>query len=278
MKIVVVIQARTASTRLPGKVLAPICGRPLLSLMLDRVRAACEPDDVIVATTLDPSDDAIVRLCQASEAPYYRGSLEDCLDRHVQAATARDADAVVKIPSDCPLIAPSVIDAVLSAYRHNAATYDYVSNLHPASWPDGNDVEVMSMGALHYAAAQARDAFDREHTTPFLWSRPERFRLGNVLWRKSADHARRFRWVVDWAEDLTLVRELFERLLPVHGPVFEVEEILALIERAPELEHINAAHRGYDYAQGRREQRPLIQPTSFETTETPQTPSTPTTH
>lgn len=245
MNIVVVIQARTGSTRLPGKVLAPVCGRPLLEHMLERVRLAREPSAVVVATTVDAQDDAIERLCHALDVPVYRGHPLDCLDRHLRAAELYGADAVVKIPSDCPLIDPAAIDRVVARYRAAAGAYDYVSNLHPPSWPDGNDVEVISVAALRQAARETRDPFDLEHTTPFIVDRPERFRLANVAWEAGCDLSQRFRCVVDWREDLDAVERIFEALLPEHGAHFGVDAIVELYCKRPELEAINAARRGY---------------------------------
>lgn len=248
MKLVLVIQARTRSSRLPNKVLAPLCGEPLLARMIERVRLAREPNAIVVATTYESADDAIAALCDRLEVDCYRGHPIDCLDRHACIAIKTRADAVVKVPSDCPLIDPRVIDRVLAIYRRDAERYDYLGNLHPASWPDGNDVEVISARALATAACEASEAFDREHTTPYFWSQPERFRLGNVLWERGLDYSKRYRWVVDWREDLEAVRAIFEALLPRHGVGFSVDDVLALHAARPDLEAINAAHRGYDYA------------------------------
>jgi spore coat polysaccharide biosynthesis protein SpsF len=192
----------------------------------------------------------------------YRGHPLDCLDRHHRVAIEHAADAVAKIPPDCPLIDPRVIDAVLARFRAEAGRCDFVSNLHPASWPDGNDVEVIAAPALAAASREATDMFDREHTTPFIWSRPERFTLANVRWDLGVDLSQRYRWVVDWEEDLRVVRSIFEALLPLRGPGFSVEEILALHRRMPELERINALHRGYSHLNARPELLPLAQPRS----------------
>lgn len=251
MKIVAVIQARTASSRLPHKVLRPLGGEPLLARMLQRVRLAQQPDAIVVATTTDESDDPVVALCSKLDIPCFRGHPTDCLDRHYRVGVAYAADAVVKIPSDCPLIDPSVVDLVISAYRQTQARYDYFSNLHPPSWPDGNDVEVMAQSALATAAAQASDPFEREHTTPFLWSQPERFALGNLRWPCGLDYSQRFRIVVDWAEDLEVVNEIWHALYPQYGARFSVDHILQLYAQRPELEHKNARHRGYHYTQTR---------------------------
>src|SRR5262245_9321354 len=143
MKTLIIIQARTGSTRLPGKVLKPLAGAPLLQRMLERVRAARTPFDLPVATTAHPSDDPIRNLCKDLSISCFSGDPFDLLDRHYQAAKDFEPDAVVKIPSDCPLIDPDIVDRVLAFYEENSPRYDYVSNLHPPSYPDGNAFEVM---------------------------------------------------------------------------------------------------------------------------------------
>jgi spore coat polysaccharide biosynthesis protein SpsF len=248
MKVTIVIQARTASTRLPGKVLLPLGERPMLERMLQRVAAARRATHVVVATTEEPGDDRIVALCAQVGVECVRGSSEDCLSRHLAAAADSGADAIAKIPSDCPLIDPRIIDQVLSAWDAADGRYDYLSNLRPGSWPDGNDVEVMSLAALRVAGREATDAFDREHTTPFLWSQPNRFRLGNVRWDAGVDYSNTHRWVVDWPEDYAFVSAIFDRLVTKHGPCFGVQSMLRLLEREPALLSINARHLGYDYA------------------------------
>jgi spore coat polysaccharide biosynthesis protein SpsF len=247
MKIAVVIQARLASSRLPGKVLLPLGGKPMLERMLERVRSASLAKYVVVATTTRAVDEPIVSLCERIGVDYVRGDEEDCLSRHLLAATHSDADAIAKIPSDCPLIDPQAIDTVLAAWHAAEGGYDYLGNLRPASWPDGNDVEVVSLAALRTAGREATLSFDREHTTPYLWSQPERFRLGNVTWNTGLDYSRTRRWVVDWPEDYALVCAIFERLARSHGPCFGVQPILRLLEREPSLLTLNAARLGYDY-------------------------------
>jgi spore coat polysaccharide biosynthesis protein SpsF len=256
MRIVIVIQARMASSRLPGKVLLMAAGRPLLAHMIERMRAAQQANQIVVATTRDPGDDVIAALCRELAVDCYRGHPTDCLDRHFQVGQQCAADAVVKIPSDCPLIDPRVIDRVLASWRQlastrNNAACDFLSNLHPASWPDGNDVEVMSMAALRSAALEATSSFDREHTTPFIWSRPERFRLRNVRWETGLDYSRRYRWVVDWVDDYRLVRDIIETLEPRNGPCFDTQTILDLLEQRPELATRNARHLGYSHITAR---------------------------
>src|SRR5262245_11411555 len=187
MNLVVVIQARTASSRLPNKVLLPLAGRPLLERLVERVRAASTQFESLVATTSAATDDPIEGLCRKIGIRCFRGHPTDLLDRHFRAGLQECADAVVKIPSDCPLIDPGVIDKVLGYFIKNRDRYDFVSNLHPATYPDGNDVEVMSFSALKRAWAQATRPFEREHTTPFIWESRDLFRIGNVCWETGLD-------------------------------------------------------------------------------------------
>ncbi|MDH7606129.1 MAG: NTP transferase domain-containing protein, partial [Melioribacter sp.] len=151
MKIVTVIQARISSTRLPGKVMLPVLGKPLLLRMVERVKQSKFIGELVIATSSNSEDDQIELLCLENNLNCFRGDLTDLLDRHYQAGKIYNADAVVKIPSDCPLIDPHIIDAVIKYYIDNSDKYDYVSNLHPATYPDGNDVEVVSFSALERA-------------------------------------------------------------------------------------------------------------------------------
>lgn len=243
-RIVGVVQARLASTRLPGKVLLPIQGRPVLQWMLERVRAAEELDEVVVATTDLPSDDPIRALCVEMGIPCLSGHPTDLLDRHLQVARALDADAVVKIPSDCPLVDPRVIDAVVGCFRFHHPRYSFVSNLHPASWPDGNDVEVIRVDALVQAWREAVRPFEREHTTPFIWDRPERFSICNVRSSGGRDLSSSHRLTLDYQEDFRLIVAVFEALHRPGLPPFSAEEIVDYLDTRPDLRSLNARRLG----------------------------------
>jgi spore coat polysaccharide biosynthesis protein SpsF len=240
MNVLVVIQARMGSTRLPGKVLLPLAGEPLLLRMVERVRAAHTPFTLVVATTTEPADDAIVALCHERDILCFRGHPTDLLERHYRAGITYRADAVVKIPSDCPMIDPAVIDRVLGSYLASPERWDYMSNLHPGSYPDGNDVEVMSMGALRTAWEEAELHFEREHTTPYLWDHPDRFRCGNVLWESGWDLSMTHRWTIDYPEDYTFLTAVFNALYSREHPIFRLEQVLALIEESRAIAEINA--------------------------------------
>lgn len=237
MKTVVVVQARVGSSRLPGKILLPLAGAPLLSRMLERVQAASSRFDLVVATTVDPADDPVRELCRRIGVDCFSGHPTDLLDRHVMAARAHGAGVVVKIPSDCPLIDPAAIDTVLAAF-HSRADLDYVSNLHPQSWPDGNDVEVMTLEALEIAFREATLPFQREHTTPFLWDQPERFRIANVSW-EGGDLSRTHRFTIDYPEDYHLLARIYEELWTPEEPVFPLSQVLGLLEARPDIRDLN---------------------------------------
>jgi spore coat polysaccharide biosynthesis protein SpsF len=242
--VVGVIQARTGSTRLPGKVLRPVAGRPVLAWMLDRVAAASELDEIVVATTTLAVDDPIRTLCAQLGVPCFSGHPTDLLDRHLKAGRACEADAVVKIPSDCPLIDPRVIDLVVEHFRREYPRLAFVSNLHPATWPDGNDVEVLRLDVLEEAWCLATRAFQREHTTPFVWDQPERFTLGNVAWAAGLDLSASHRLTLDYEEDLGLIADVFAALQRPGAPPFSVEEIVAYLDAHPEIRALNARHLG----------------------------------
>ena len=260
MKIVAVIQARTGSSRLPGKILLEVMGKPLLELMLERVRAARELDEVVVATTSLPVDDPIRDLSRRLDVACVSGHPLDLLDRHLQAAQAAEADAAVKIPSDCPLIDPRVIDQVVSVYRRHADRYDFVSNLHPATWPDGNDVEVVSRRVLEEAHREAQRGYEREHTTPFVWDRPERYRLGNVVWSTGLNLADSHRLTLDYPEDFRLIARVFEALQRTAEPPFSVEDIVAYLDAHPAVAALNAARRGTGWIDRHRHELRTLQP------------------
>ncbi|WP_437301225.1 cytidylyltransferase domain-containing protein [Sorangium sp. So ce426] len=247
MTTLVVIQARMGSSRLPGKVMMPLAGRPLLQRMVAQVAAARSPFKLTVATTVEPADDPIAALCAAIGVRCFRGHPTDLLDRHYHAAVLAGADIVVKIPSDCPLIDPDVIDRVLAFFRSTEGRYDYVSNLHPATYPDGNDVEVMTIAALEQAFREARRPLEREHTTPFLWDNPGRFRLGNVTWETRLDASMSHRFTVDYREDYDFVKAVYEALSTPQNPIVRLGPILELLAARPDIMAINARYAGVNW-------------------------------
>jgi spore coat polysaccharide biosynthesis protein SpsF len=247
MTTVVVVQARVSSTRLPGKVLLPLAGKPLLERQIERIRAASCDFELCVATTTSTDDEPIRELGRRLSVPVFSGHPTDLLDRHYRVGLERRADTVVKIPSDCPLIDPAAIDRVLERYQAKRGQLDFVSNLYPPSWPDGNDVEVMTMDALACAFQNAHRTFEREHTTPFIWERPERFRIANVIWETGRDLSKSHRFTVDYAQDYAFVSRVYQELCSAQRPVFSLSEVLELLAMKPDITRINAEFCGQSW-------------------------------
>lgn len=224
----------------------PLQGKPLFVRQAERVKAASLCGRVVIATTTDAGDDPIEAICRQEGLDCFRGDARDLLDRHYQAALCFPAEAVIKIPSDCPLIDPAIIDKVISFYLERAGEYDFVSNLHPATWPDGNDVEIMRFSALERAWREAVLPMEREHTTPYIWERPDQFRIGNVAMEGGADYSMSHRFTIDYAEDYQFIRAVYDELYPV-DPLFGVQDILDLLERRPELYSINSEYAGVNW-------------------------------
>lgn len=201
--VVVVVQARTGSTRLPGKVLEPLAGRPMLRFLLDRL-AGLDPrvvDRVVVATSDLARDDPVAAVAVEAGVAVVRGPEHDVLARFAAVVDRYPADHVVRITADCPLTDPAVVEAVVR--RHLATHADFTSNVLPRSFPRGLDVEVVRARTLREAAARAADPAEREHVMPYVYRRPERFRLVNLL---HGEPLGRERWTVDTADDIAFVR------------------------------------------------------------------------
>ncbi len=229
---VAIIQARTGSTRLPGKVLLPLLGEPMLTRVVRRVARAVRLDEVVVATTTLPADDVIDALGRRQGWPVERGSELDLLDRYVMAARRHGAAVVVRVTSDCPIIDPAVIDRTIEAF--GAQPCDYASTaIAPRTYPNGLDVEVASIGALERAWREDRDPAWREHATPYLYRHPELFRLLRV---PAEDDQSAVRWSVDTAEDYELVRRIYEA---IGRDDFTWREALAVVDAHPDWTDLN---------------------------------------
>ena len=234
MKIVAIVQARMQSTRLPGKALLDICGEPMVSRVMTRCQRAKRLQGVVVATTTEPADDVLSQLCMARDWPFYRGSENDVLDRYYQAARKHQADVVVRITSDCPLIDPDLIDLTVNEFLRLQPECDYVSNGEPPRpFPRGLDVEVFHFAALEQAWREARDAAFREHVTLYIYRHPETFRI--VPLPADRDYSDR-RWTVDTPEDRELVLKLFEHF---GHDRFGWRDVLAVLAKHPEWSEIN---------------------------------------
>lgn len=223
---VAVVQARMGSARLPGKVLADLGGRPVVQHVVNRAAAIDGVDDVVLAIPEGADDDPLDAAARGLDVRVLRGHPTDVLSRYYAAARVTNADAIVRITADCPLLDPAISGRVVE--RFQAGNADYVSNIHPPTFPDGYDTEVMTRDALETAWREASDPYEREHVTPFIWQRAERFRVANVL---SSEDRSSWRLTLDTAEDLERLRAIWSRL----GAGAGLDEVIALFAREPEL-------------------------------------------
>lgn len=231
--IAIILQARMSSARLPGKVLRPILGKPMLQMHLERVSRISHRHRLIVATSSQIDDDSIAGLCQNLGVDCYRGSLDDVLDRYYQAAKRHKPDIVVRLTGDCPLADPEVIDQGLEYFLTH--DFDYVSNSIERTYPIGLDVEIFSFGCLEQAAEEAILPSEREHVTPFIHKQTDRFKIGQFTDNFDRSH---HRWTVDEPEDFEFVKAVYENLYS-ENPAFCTADIFALLNRKPELTEIN---------------------------------------
>ena len=218
-RVVAVVQARMSSSRLPGKVLADLGGVPVLQRVVDRLKRCRQLESVVVATSVDPSDDPVAA---AASVPTVRGPLDDVLERYRIALAEHPCDAVVRITADCPVIDPAVVDDVVARWREGDEAY--VANvIEPRTFPKGMDTEVVTADALAQAAAEATSAHDREHVTPFIRDRPDRFPQAAVTHDPPLGH---LRMTLDTPEDLRALRDLVART----GPDAGLEELVEALQ------------------------------------------------
>ncbi len=242
MRTGIIIQARMASSRLPGKVLIPICEKPLLWHLLERVTRTKGIDEIIVATTTSPCDDAVFNFCKEKRVRCFRGSEQDVLNRFSLCATHYHLDLIIRVTADNPLTDPEGIKRLLE--RHRVSGADYVHNKHRIGWPFGTGAELITSEALSFVTKEAKEQHHREHVTLFIREHPERFTLVKI---NAPDYLRRCEYylTVDYPEDLTLMTILFHRLYNGNGP-FSLGDAIAYLDENPHLVKINTGlHQGF---------------------------------
>lgn len=235
MKTVIIIQARMTSTRLPGKVLKTVMDKPLLEYQIERLKRIKAVDEIIVATTVNSTDEPIVDFCRKLNIAVYRGSEHDVLSRYYEAAVKHQADVVVRVTSDCPVIDSDLIEDIIT-YYNTSKKYDYVSNCQKRTYPRGMDTEVFSFKCLSEAFNQAEHLSEREHVTPYIYNHPDNYKLGDF---KADQDYSRYRLTVDTMEDYELIKNILEYLYPTN-PNFKLKDILYLLTQNPQWYLINA--------------------------------------
>ncbi len=231
-----IVQARHSSTRLPGKVLMEVNGKPLLEHLVARLRRTKSIDEIVIATTVNPDCRPITELAEKCGVTWFAGSEEDVLERYLGAARKVNADNIIRITSDCPLIDPATIDRVVDCYLSGNA--DYVSNTIERTYPRGLDTEVFSRDALERAERMAAEGPYREHVTLYMYRHPEHFTLLNVNAKPPLDRPD-LRLTVDTPEDFRLIREIYT-LLYRPGVIIDMRDVIRLLDERPDLADINA--------------------------------------
>lgn len=236
------------ATRLPGKMLMDIAGKPAIEQVIDHVRLSKLIHEIWLATTINPSDDQLATWAKEHGLLCYRGSEQDVLDRYYQTAKQTDADVVVRVTGDCPFIDYTVVDRVVAAF--DPEKYDYVSNIHPPTYPDGLDTEVFSFVALEKAWKEAQLTSEREHVTPYIWKHTELFRQYNVV--NDVDFSAE-RWTLDTPEDLAFLCKI-GKACRERGGWCGMHEIFEILNAHPEWRAINAQYeRNEGYAKSVKE-------------------------
>ena len=229
----VIIQARIGSIRLPKKVIKKIEGKTVLEHVVNRVRGIKNSYKIVIATTDKKEDNVLERIAQKLKVAVFRGSKNDVLDRFYQAAKLFKIDPIVRITADCPLLDPQVAEKVIALYAKGDC--DYVSNVHPPTFPDGMDVEVFSFQLLEKSWQEAKLPFEREHVTSYIVKNPKIFRLKNVVYDKDFSN---LRLTLDEKEDLILIRKIYKELFS-QNTFFGLDDIIKLLKNKPELMKIN---------------------------------------
>ena len=223
------------SQRLPGKVLKDIIGRPMLDLQIERLERVQNADQIIVATSNHTSDDPLEEFCISKGYKCFRGSVNNVLNRFYQAALFANADTIVRVNGDCPLIDPEIISSIIDFYTENKHKYDYCSNILEDGFPIGLHTEVFSLNALSLAEAKSIDSIEREHVTPYIYRNPDLFRLYSY---RSKYQLSNHRWTVDYEEDFKLVEKVYENLYPLNKN-FGIFDVVDFLNTHPDIMNLN---------------------------------------
>lgn len=250
-KIGIIIQARIGSTRLPGKVVKKIEGKTVLEYVIERLKRVKNAKKIIVATTDNKADNALERIAQKCGVYVYRGSENNVLNRFYKAANFFEVDSIVRITADCPLIDPKIVDDTIKLYSKN--NFDYVSNTHPPTFPDGMDVEVFSFKTLDKIREGAKTSEEKEHVTLYIFKNKERFKIGNLL---SKNDYYDLRLTLDHKQDLTLIKEIYKNLYKKNEN-FGLKEIVKLFKEKPELLKINEKINSHPTSRWQKNQKKI---------------------
>ena len=233
IKVIAIIQARTGSTRLPNKVFYEISGKPLLHHVVERIRPSSEIDKIVVATTKSKNDDLINNWAKENGISCFRGSEENVLERYYYAAEKYNADLIVRITADDPFKDYRIIDNAVRIIKEN--NLDFVCNNSPVSFPEGLDVEVLTMNSLKKSFQNSKTMFEKEHVTQHIHLNKNKFKVFNIINNINLSH---YRWTLDTIEDYNFTKLIYDNLY-INDEIFLPEEIYKLLEQKPFLLDIN---------------------------------------
>ncbi len=236
MNVVIIVQARLGSTRLPNKILRKLNGDSVLEFLIKRLGRCKKASRIVIATTTKPADGLLIEYAKKLSVAYYRGSEDDVLDRTYHAAKQEKAGVVVRVTSDCPLNDPKLIDSMIEEFLGSGL--DYLCNRKPPTYPDGYDTEVFTFAALEKAWKEAKFKFEREHVTPYISEHEDIFKVKSIFYPKDCSH---YRLTVDYEEDFELVKKVYGALYP-KNPDFTLEDVIAYLDARPELVAINSKY------------------------------------
>jgi len=230
-----IIQARMGSSRLPGKVMMNVDGKnTLLHYIIQQLKFSKLANNIIIATTTSEKDDCIVDFATKMNLKYFRGEVDNVLDRYYQCAKNFSISTIVRISADDPLIDPTIVDRVIEKFYSNS--YDYVSNTNPRTFPQGNEIEVFSFETLEFVWKNAKKISEKEHVTPYIYNNKEKFRMANV---ENSKNLSSLRWTVDTQNDLDFVRLIISKIQKTPTLMADIQDILS---KEPHLLDINKDH------------------------------------
>lgn len=233
-----IVQARMGSTRLPGKIMKDLSGKPVLWHVVDRLKHSKKIDKVIIATTVLAEDDKVENFCEENNIPFFRGSVEDVLSRYYYTAQKFSCKNIIRITSDCPVIDPEIIDKMIDLFDNENSgevKIDYLSNSLERTFPRGLDAEIFTFDVLEKTFNSATEKYEKEHVTPYIYKHPALFKLKN--YSNDKDYSN-LRWTLDTPQDLQLIREIYN-VLYKGNKIFLFKEILELVKKNPKLKEIN---------------------------------------
>jgi glutamate-1-semialdehyde 2,1-aminomutase len=231
MTTIAIIQARMGSSRLPGKVMKEICGKPMIEILLERLSLSKKLDEIVLAVSDQPENKLLVDYVSRLGFKVFQGSEENVLERYFKAALALKPNNVVRITADCPLIDPFLVDLIIEDFQKK--NVDYLSNIYPRSFPKGLDTEIFSFQALKKAFNETSSPHNCEHVTPYI-RESGKFKVGNYSYEKDWS---RLRWTVDWLEDFQLIKKIFEFFTP--NLIFSWQDVMIMREVNPDIFRIN---------------------------------------